>query len=89
MTATGRVPGERGNLCKAGLHPRSDGWIPGSGCGLCNQERALDRAVDAVLAAEPPISAEIGRAAIVRAASTTRMRNEITAHLLAHPDALR
>ena len=88
MTA-GRVAGERGNLCKAGLHPRSDGWIPGSGCGLCNQERALDRAVDAVLAAEPPISAEIGRAAIVRAASTTRMRNEITAHLLAHPDALR
>ena len=63
-------------------------WIPGSGCGLCNQERALDRAVDAVLAAEPPISAEIGSAAIVRAASTTRMRNEITAHLLAHPDAL-
>lgn len=38
---------------------------------------------------QPPISAEIGRAAIVRAASTTRMRNEIAAHLLAHPGALR
>jgi hypothetical protein len=44
--------------------------------------------VDAVLAAAPPIGAQIGRAAIVRAALTTRMRNEITVHLLAHPDAL-
>jgi hypothetical protein len=56
---------------------------------LCNRERALDRAVDAVLAAAPPISKEIGRAAIVRAALTTRMRNEIAPHLVAHPDALR
>jgi hypothetical protein len=88
VTVAGPVAGERSKLCKAGLHPRSDGWIPGSGCGLCNQERALDRAVDAVLAATPPISAEIGRAAIVRAASTTRMRKEIAVHLVAHPDAL-
>jgi hypothetical protein len=89
VSAAGRVAGESGILCKAGVHLRSDDWIPQSGCGLCNQERALDRAVDAVLAAEPPISAEIVRAAIVRASSTTRMRNEIAAHLLAHPGALR
>jgi integrase len=88
VTTAGRVPGERGKLCKAGLHPRSDGWIPGSGCGSCNQEHALDRAVDAVLAAEPAISKEIGRAAIVQAAPTTRMRTAIAVHLLTHPDAL-
>jgi hypothetical protein len=88
VTVAGRVPGGRGNLCKAGLHRRSAGWVPQNGCGPCNRERALDLAVDAVLAAEPAISKEIGRAAIVRAAPTTRMRTAIAVHLLTHPGAL-
>ncbi len=80
--------GRAATLCNAGLHARVAGSNAAGGCGPCNQERALERAVDALAAAQPTVGPVIARAAIARAASTTPTREKIAAHLTAHPRAL-
>lgn len=71
-------------LCKAGLHPQ----VVASGCALCNWERALQRAVDAITVAHPGIDAQVASAAVTRSASTTPNRGVIARYLAAHPLAL-
>ena len=76
---------ELGTLrCKAGLHPQ----VVASGCALCNWERALQLAVDAIAVAHPGIDAQVACAAVIRSASTTPNRGVIARYLAAHPLAL-
>ena len=75
-------------VCSAGLHARSSRWSPSAGCGPCNDERALARAIHALAAGVPPIDSRIGRAALARAAPKTRMVGTIGEHLERHPNAL-
>jgi len=69
--------GRAATLCKAGLHARVAGSNAAGGCGPCNQERAFERAVDALAAAHPMIGTVVARAAIARAASTTPTREKM------------
>jgi hypothetical protein len=53
-----------------------------------NGERAIRRAVDAVVAAAPQVDPAMARAVVLRVTSRTRSRSMITEHLTDHPAAL-
>jgi hypothetical protein len=53
-----------------------------------NRERAIVRAVGAVVAVVPQVDAAVARAAVLRVTSRTRSRSLITEYLAEHPTAL-
>ena len=77
--------GER--LCSAGLHPLSAYGKPAR-CGSCNRERALERTSETLVRCFPAVSPTSARAALERAAPTTKMLGKVAAHLATHPTAL-
>jgi hypothetical protein len=77
--------GER--LCAAGLHSLSAYGKPAR-CGSCNRERALQRASETLVTCLPAVSPAGARAALERAAPTTKMLGKVAAHLATHPTAL-
>jgi hypothetical protein len=74
-------------LCSAGLHPLFAYGKPAR-CGSCNRERALERTSETLVTCFPAVSPAGARAALERAAPTTKMLGKVAAHLTTHPTAL-
>ena len=74
-------------MCAAGLHPLSAYGKPAR-CGSCNRERALERTSETLVTCFPGVNPAGARAALGRAALTTKMLGTVAAHLATHPTAL-